>query len=62
MPRAPLSAYDRLFLAGHNVLQRRGLMTSAAQRKPGGSLSAVARDEVEFLLRRLARHDPRARF
>ena len=45
-----------------HVLQRRGLLSSAAQRKPGGSLSAVARDEVEFLLRRLARHDPRARF
>lgn len=25
MPRAPLSAYDRLFLAGHEALQRRGL-------------------------------------
>ena len=25
MPRVPLSAYDRLFLAGHNALQRRGL-------------------------------------
>jgi 4-hydroxy-tetrahydrodipicolinate synthase len=45
-----------------HVLQRRGLIASAAQRKPGGSLSPVARDEVEFLLRRVARHDPRARF
>jgi len=44
------------------VLQRRGLISSAAQRKPGGSLSPVARDEVEFLLRRVARHDPRAQF
>ena len=25
MPRVPLSAYDRLFLAGHGALQRRGL-------------------------------------
>jgi 4-hydroxy-tetrahydrodipicolinate synthase len=44
-----------------HVLQRRGLIGSAAQRKPGGALAPAARDEVEFLLLRLAPHDPRAR-
>ena len=32
-----------------------------AQRKPGGGLSAKALAEVEYLLSRLAKHDPRAR-
>jgi len=43
------------------VLHRRGLLSSPAQRKPGGALSPVARAEVDYLLQRLARHDPRAR-
>jgi len=43
------------------VMKRRGLLTSEAQRKPGGNLSALARAEVDHLLERLARHDPRAR-
>jgi 4-hydroxy-tetrahydrodipicolinate synthase len=43
-----------------HVLVRRGLLTSAAQRKPGGALSRTALGEVEYLLQRLARHDPRA--
>ncbi len=43
------------------VLMRRGLLGSAAQRKPAAPLSATARGEVEHLLQRLARHDPRAR-
>lgn len=42
------------------VLQRRGIIASAALRKPGGSVSAKARAEVDYLLERLARHDPRA--
>ena len=42
------------------VLMRRGLLTSDAQRKPASAMSAIARDEVEHLLKRLARHDPRA--
>ncbi len=42
------------------VLMRRGLLASAAQRKPAAALSAVGRSEVDHLLRRLARHDPRA--
>lgn len=43
------------------VLQRRGLLSSAAQRKPAAVLTPAARAEVEHLLGRLARHDPRAR-
>ncbi|TGD99806.1 dihydrodipicolinate synthase family protein [Methylobacterium nonmethylotrophicum] len=43
------------------VLMRRGILASDAQRKPGAGLSATARAEVDFLLERLARHDPRAR-
>lgn len=43
------------------VLQRRGLLRSAALRAPAAPLSATARAEVEHLLQRLARHDPRAR-
>jgi 4-hydroxy-tetrahydrodipicolinate synthase len=39
---------------------RRGLLASAAQRKPAAPLSAMARAEVEHLLERLARHDARA--
>ena len=42
------------------VLMRRGLLASDAQRKPGPSLSAKSRAEVDFLLARLARHDSRA--
>lgn len=42
------------------ILMRRGLLSSAAQRKPAASMSATAREEVEHLLQRLARHDRRA--
>jgi len=42
------------------ILQRRGLLASAAQRKPAAPLSAAARAEVDHLLQRLARHDRRA--
>ena len=45
-----------------HLLMRRGLLTSAAQRKPAAALSATAQAEVEHLAARLARHDPRARF
>ena len=61
----PLLRYEQQPGAGlavrKHVLMRRGLLTSAAQRRPGASLSATARAEVEHLLERLARHDPRAR-
>lgn len=43
------------------ILHRRGLLTSPALRAPAAPLTAAARAEVEYLLRRLARHDPRAR-
>jgi len=42
------------------VLMRRGFIGSDAQRKPGGVLGAAARAEVDYLLSRLARTDPRA--
>lgn len=42
------------------ILMRRGLMSSAAQRRPAAPMSATARAEIEHLLGRLARHDPRA--
>jgi 4-hydroxy-tetrahydrodipicolinate synthase len=44
------------------VLQKRGAIAHEAQRKPGAGLSAVARQEIDYLLSRLARHDARARF
>jgi 4-hydroxy-tetrahydrodipicolinate synthase len=42
------------------VFKRRGIFTSDAQRKPSQALTAAARGEVEFLLERLGRTDPRA--
>jgi 4-hydroxy-tetrahydrodipicolinate synthase len=42
------------------VLKRRGVLASDAQRKPGGALSPTARAEIDYLLSRVARHDPRA--
>jgi len=43
------------------VLQKRGAIASDVQRKPSSSLSVTARAEIDYLLARLARHDPRAR-
>jgi 4-hydroxy-tetrahydrodipicolinate synthase len=43
------------------VLMRRGIIACDALRKPGGALTATARAEVDYLLARLARKDPRAR-
>ena len=42
------------------VLHKRGVLASSAQRKPGASLSAQARAEVDYLLSRVARVDKRA--
>ena len=42
------------------VLMRRGAITHDAQRDPASALSATARAEIDYLLARLARHDPRA--
>lgn len=43
------------------IMRRRGLLSSDAQRKPGAKMSALAVQEVELLLSRLGRKDPRAR-
>jgi 4-hydroxy-tetrahydrodipicolinate synthase len=43
------------------VMKRRGLLTTDAQRKPGGALSITAKSEVDHLLERLALRDRRAR-
>lgn len=42
------------------VMMRRGILSTAAQRRPGGALTADARGEVDHLLTRLAKIDPRA--
>ena len=42
------------------VLQRRGAIAHDTQRVPGSTLSAASRAEIDYLLARLARHDPRA--
>ena len=39
------------------VLQKRGVIASAAQRKPGAAISATAKAEVDYLLARVARVD-----
>ena len=43
------------------VLMSRGILASDTQRRPAATLSKAARDEINYLLRRLARHDERAR-
>jgi 4-hydroxy-tetrahydrodipicolinate synthase len=43
------------------VLFRRGILSTDAQRSPGAKLSPTAKAEVEYLLDRLARIDPRAK-
>ena len=42
------------------VLMKRGAIASDAQRKPAIALTPRAKLEVDYLLQRLARHDPRA--
>jgi 4-hydroxy-tetrahydrodipicolinate synthase len=42
------------------VLQKRGVIASMAQRKPGSGITAAARAEVDYLLSRVARFDKRA--
>jgi len=60
----PLLRYEQQPVVGlavrKYVMARRGLIASDAQRAPAVGLSAKARAEVEFLLARVARHDPRA--
>jgi 4-hydroxy-tetrahydrodipicolinate synthase len=43
------------------VLMRRGIIASDTLRKPGAALTPAARAEVDYLLSRLAKKDPRAR-
>ena len=43
------------------VMFRRGMIASDAQRKPGAGLTALAKQEVEYLLTRVGRVDSRAR-
>ena len=60
----PLIRYEQQPGAGlavrKYVLMRRGVLSSAAQRRPGSQLSTTARAEVEYLLSRVARRDARA--
>ena len=42
------------------VLMRRGVLAHDSQRKPAAPMSEAARKEVDYLLARLAKHDPRA--
>jgi 4-hydroxy-tetrahydrodipicolinate synthase len=44
------------------VLQKRGAIAHDTQRVPAAALTATAKLEVDYLLKRLARHDPRAVF
>lgn len=61
----PLIRYEQQPAIGlavrKHVLMRRGIITSDTQRKPASALSATARAEVDYLLKRLARHDSRAK-
>jgi 4-hydroxy-tetrahydrodipicolinate synthase len=43
------------------VLMRRGILGCDVQRRPAAGLTPAARAEIDYLLARLARHDPRAR-
>lgn len=43
-----------------HVLMKRGAIKHDAQRRPASPLSTRAQEEVAYLLRRLAKHDPRA--
>jgi 4-hydroxy-tetrahydrodipicolinate synthase len=42
------------------VLQKRGIISSSTQRKPGAAITAAARAEVDYLLSRVAKVDKRA--
>lgn len=43
------------------VLKRRGILSTAAMRKPAPAFTPETRAEVDYLLGRLAKHDPRAK-
>jgi 4-hydroxy-tetrahydrodipicolinate synthase len=60
----PLIRYEQQPGAGlavrKYVLQKRGVIASSAQRKPGSNITATAKSEVDYLLSRVARVDKRA--
>jgi 4-hydroxy-tetrahydrodipicolinate synthase len=60
----PLIRYEQQPGAGlavrKYVLQKRGIIASPAQRKPGAGITATAKAEVDYLLARVARVDRRA--
>ncbi|HEV7339978.1 MAG TPA: dihydrodipicolinate synthase family protein [Bosea sp. (in: a-proteobacteria)] len=60
----PLMRYEQQQGVGLAVrkytMMKRGILAHDAQRKPGSALSAAAKAEVDYLLARLAKHDPRA--
>jgi 4-hydroxy-tetrahydrodipicolinate synthase len=60
----PLIRYEQQPGAGlavrKYVLQKRGVIASAAQRRPGAGITPAARAEVDYLLSRVARTDRRA--
>ena len=60
----PLIRYEQQPGAGLSVrkyvLQKRGIIASSAQRKPGAVITAAAKAEVDYLLSRVARVDRRA--
>ncbi|WP_439495114.1 dihydrodipicolinate synthase family protein [Bosea sp. (in: a-proteobacteria)] len=61
----PLLRYEQQQGVGLAVrkytMMKRGILASDAQRKPGAGLTAAAKAEVDYLLARLAKHDPRAK-
>jgi 4-hydroxy-tetrahydrodipicolinate synthase len=61
----PLIRYEQQPGAGlavrKHVMVRRGLLASDAQRAPGRTLTPTERAEVDYLLSRLARRDPRVK-
>ena len=60
----PLIRYEQQPGAGlavrKYVLQKRGVIASSAQRKPGATITSAAKAEVDYLLSRVARVDRRA--
>jgi 4-hydroxy-tetrahydrodipicolinate synthase len=60
----PLIRYEQQPGAGLSVrkyvLQKRGVIASSTQRKPGAVITAAAKAEVDYLLSRVARVDKRA--
>ncbi|HEV7258035.1 MAG TPA: dihydrodipicolinate synthase family protein [Bosea sp. (in: a-proteobacteria)] len=61
----PLMRYEQQLGAGLAVrkytMMKRGILKSDAQRKPGSTLTARAKAEVDYLLARVAKTDPRVK-